>query len=308
MASEPYPPVGAVERLALGEEPIAGTKDPKPIPGKTRSELFRRALVYASLTFIALLFFVPFLWAISTSLKPLSETTSFDLIPNAPTLHAYGEVLHKFNFVRYAGNSLLLAVWCAATGVALATVGGYAFARLRFPGREVLFMAVLGCLMVPDQVRFVPIYQMLTGWHLAGTYTGYWLIRMVMATELFFMRQYFLTIPRDFEEAAKLDNAGYFKTYFRVMLPLAAPAIAAIAIMLFEGTWNDFFWALVVIGFGSPDHYTLPLGIAQFKFQYQTLWPELMAASIVATIPIFVIYIFFQRYFVAGAVSSGVKG
>src|SRR5437764_13361042 len=102
---------------------------------------------------------------------------------------------------------------------------------------------------------------MLTSWGFAGTFHGYIVIRLVMATELFFMRQYFLTIPRDFEEAAKLDNAGYLKTYLRVMLPLAAPALAAIAITMFEGTWNDFFSALVVLNFGNPDNYTMPLGL-----------------------------------------------
>ena len=162
--------------------------------------------------------------------------------------------------------------------------------------------------MIPDQLRLVPVFQMLTNWHLVGTYQGYIAINLVAATSLFLMRQYFLTIPKDFEEAAKLDGAGYFKTYWRVMLPLATPAIAAVTILTFQGTWNEFFWPLIILGFGDPDMYTLQLGIAQFRFQYQTLWPQLMAASVIAILPIAAIYIFFQRYFVAGVVSSGVKG
>src|SRR6185503_3728126 len=142
-----------------------------------------------------------------------------------------------------------------------------------------------------DQLRLVPVFQMLANWGLIGTYQGYILVKLVLAESLFLMRQYFLTIPRDFEEAAKLDGAGYFKTYWRVMLPLASPAIAAVTILTFQGIWNEFFWSLIILGFGDPDRYTLQLGIAQFRFQYQTLWPQLMAASVIAIVPIAVLYI-----------------
>ena len=134
------------------------------------------------------------------------------------------------------------------------------------------------------------------------------LIKLVRPTNLFFMRQYFLTIPKDFEEAAKLDGAGHFKTFWKVMLPLAGPALAAITILTFQGIWNDFFWPLILLGFGDPDLYTVQLGIAQFSLQYETLWPQLMAASVIAILPIVVLFVVFQRYFVAGVVASGVKG
>ena len=142
----------------------------------------------------------------------------------------------------------------------LSSLGGYAFARLRFPGREVLFILVLGTLMIPDQLRFIPVFVMLTNWHLIASFEGYILINLVSATNLFFMRQYFLTIPKDFEEAAKLDGAGFFKTFWRVMLPLAAPAAAALAILQFQGIWNDFFWPLILFGQGNPHLYTVQLG------------------------------------------------
>ena len=190
----------------------------------------------------------------------------------------------------------------------LCSLGGYAFARLRFPGREILFMLVLATLMIPDQLRLVPVFVMLSGWGLVGSFRGYMLIKLVLATNLFFMRQYFLTIPRDFEEAAKLDNAGHFKTFWKVMLPLDGPALAAITILTFQGIWNEFFWPLILLGFGDPSVYTVQLGIAQFSAQYQTLWPQLMAASVMAILPIVVLFVLFQRYFVAGVVASGVKG
>ena len=162
--------------------------------------------------------------------------------------------------------------------------------------------------MVPDQLRLIPIFVMLTHWHLIGTFSGYILINLVTATNLFFMRQYFLTIPKDYEEAAKLDGAGHFKIFWRVMLPLALPAIAALTILQFQGTWNDFFWPLIIFGQGNPSHYTVQLGLAEFRLTYTTNWPDLMAASIIAIVPILMIFVIFQRYFVGGQVSAGVKG
>ena len=190
----------------------------------------------------------------------------------------------------------------------LAALGGYAFARLRFPGRELLFLVVLGTLMIPDQLRLIPVFVLLVDWGLYGSFTGYILISLVSAVNLFFMRQYFLTIPKDFEEAAKLDGAGFFKTFWRIMLPLAAPAIAALSILQFQGTWNDFFWPLIIFGQGNTDHYTVQLGLASFSFQYGTLWPELMAGSLIAIAPILLIFVIFQRYFIAGVTAAGVKG
>lgn len=297
----------AMEELAAGGAVAVGLRGVGQIPGRETADRVRTVVVYVLLFALALLFFVPFLWTISTSLKTLPETAQFSLLPKHPTLKAYREALTTFNFARYAANSAGLAAVVTAGNVFLASLGGYAFARLRFPGREVLFMIVLSTLMIPDQLRLVPIFQMLTNWHLIGHYHGYVLIKLGAATELFLMRQYFLSIPPDLEEAAKLDGAGYFKTFWRVMLPIAAPAVAAVAILQFQGTWNDFFWQLIVF-LGQPDHYTLPVGITEFVFAYQTNWPPLMAASVIAITPIALIYVFFQRYFVAGIAAAGVKG
>jgi multiple sugar transport system permease protein len=254
--------------------------------------------------------------SITTSLKTLQESIrGFDLVPDHPTLDAYRDVLRNeaFPFLTFFRNSFFLAATIALINLFLASLGGYAFARLRFPGRELLFMLVLGTLMIPDQLRLVPVYLMLidfpvTHWNLVGTFRGYVAINLVMAVNLFLMRQYFLTIPKDYEEAAKLDGAGYFKTYLRVMLPLATPALAAVAILTFQGIWNDFFWALIILGQGDPERYTIQLGLAQFAWQYQTDWPKLMAAATLAFVPVAAVYVFFQRYFVAGVAAAGVKG
>ena len=307
----PVPPVVAAEQLATSGEVAVGTPA-AGIPGQDRSQRIKRIVVYVLLFFVSLLFFIPFFWSVTTSLKTLPESVGFDLLPDSPSLRAYREALTTYDFKSYFLNSVFLATVVTIFNLFLSSLGGYAFARLRFPGREVLFFLVLGTLMIPNELRLVPVFQMLIDFpvvhkQLLGTYQGYFLINLVTATSLFLMRQYFLTIPRDYEEAAKLDGAGYFKTYWRVMLPLAGPALAAVTILTFQGTWNDFFWPLIIF-LGDESKYTLPLGIFQFRTQFYTQWPELMAASVIAIIPIALIYVFFQRYFVAGVTAAGVKG
>jgi multiple sugar transport system permease protein len=306
-APPPVPPIAAIDNLAAVDLDAVGATTPLgAIPGRARSERVARVLAYTALAAVALIYFVPFLWTLSTSLKTLPETAYFSLLPHHWTVQAYQDVWTKYNFARYIENSAGLSVAITAITVFVAGLGGYAFARLRFPGREVLFFAVIATLMVPDQLRLVPVYEMLVKWHLINTYTGYVLVKLGLATSLFLMRQYFLTIPRDLEEAAKLDGAGYFKTFWRVMLPLAGPALAAVTILEFQGAWNDFFWASLLLQ--TQDHYTVQIGLAQFVFPHGTEWPKLMAASTIAIAPIAAVYVVFQRYFVAGVASAGVKG
>jgi len=278
------------------------------IPGRGRAWVAQRALVYTLLLAICLLFFVPFVWTITTSFKTLPDSVNVNLIPKVWTLSAWRTLFSQYDFGLYIRNSLFLAGTVTAFNILLGGLGGYAFARLRFPGRELLFFVVLGTMMVPDQLRLIPVFVMLVNWGLYAHFSGYILINLVTASNLFFMRQYFLTIPKDFEEAAKLDGAGYLKTFWRVMLPLALPAIAALTILQFQGTWNDFFWPLIIFGQGSPHLYTVQLGLAELVLTYNTNWPELMAGSLIAIAPILVIFLVFQRYFIAGVVSAGVKG
>ena len=322
MADEQLPPPPAA--LAVGElalvEAAAGTPPAAPgIPGRERADRIRIVLTYTVMFMVAALFFIPFLWSVSTSFRTIADTVQgFSLLPRHWTTAGYHDVFYKYHFGRYTMNSAIIAGAITATNLFLASLGGYAFARLKFPGREVLFMLVLGTLMIPDQLRLVPIYQMLVnmlpswlghvGWQNA-TFTnrnGVILINLVSASSLFLMRQYFLTIPRDLEEAAKLDGAGYFKTYRRVMLPLAGPALAAVCILTFQGSWNGLFWPAVLLQ--DEAQRTIPLGLVYFQTIYTTLWPQLMAASVTAIVPVLVLFVLFQRYFVAGVAASGVKG
>ena len=280
------------------------------IPRRARSETARKVLLYSVYLVIAAIFLTPFVWTLATSFKTLPDSLNFNLIPHPWTTAAWSDLWTNpsYHFPTYIKNSLFLAAVIVTCNLFLSALGGYAFARLRFPGRELLFLLVLGTLMVPDQLRLLPIFLMMVHWGLYGSFTSYILINLVSAVNLFFMRQYFLTIPRDFEEAAKLDGAGYFKIFWRVMLPLALPAMAALAILQFQGTWNDFFWPLILFGQGNQDHYTLQLGLAQLHSQFQQQWPSVSAGSIIAILPVLVIFLAFQRYFVSGAVSAGVKG
>jgi multiple sugar transport system permease protein len=312
----PPPHLAAVDELAAGEPVAAGAPAGLDIPGRGSRTQILRGVAYLVLLLLALLYFVPFFWTLMTSLKTEAEALQgFKVFPANPSLHAFREVLTRDDlpFLTFFRNSFFLAATITIVEVIFCSLGGYAFARLRFPGREVLFMLVLATLMIPDQLRLVPVYLILTDfplthWNFIQTFKGYILINVVTAANLFLMRQYFLTIPKDYEEAARLDGAGYFKTYWRIMLPLASPAIAAVAILAFQGIWNDFFWALIILGFGDPQKLTIQLGIAQFVGQYGGNWPALMAAATMAILPVVIVYVFFQRYFVAGVAAAGVKG
>ena len=314
MAVEPEPPhLAAVEQLAHGEDPAMGTAASVIVPGRGPGFYAARAVLYLILVGVAVFYLWPFFWTISTSLKTVPESVQTTLLPHHLTLKGYREAFTTGPFGRYFMNSVIFAVTTTLSNLFLCTLGGYAFARLRFPLREPLFMLVLATLMIPDQMRLVPVFKLLadfpyTHWNLIATYQGYILIHLLYATNLFLMRQYFLTIPRDYEEAAKLDNAGFFKTYWRVMLPLAGPALAAITILSFQGTWNDFYWQLILLQDNSK--FTLNVGIAQFASGsgFNTDWPALMAATTISIAPVALIYVFFQRYFIAGVTTAGVKG
>jgi multiple sugar transport system permease protein len=285
----------------------------EPMPDDNlRRRRIGRIVIYAILVLYSLIIFLPFLWTLSTSFKTLPESLQLTLIPKDPTTYGYVKAWTQLQPplpVMFL-NSAIIAAIATATNVFLGALGGYAFARLRFPGREALFLLVLGTLMIPDQLRLVPVYQLLTNLRLIApgpeNYVGISLIFAISATSLFIMRQFFLTLPFDLEESARMDGAGFFTAFWRVLLPLSRPALAVVAIMTFQGTWNGFFWPLVILQ--APAHWTLPLGLSQFRFQYSADWPPLMAMDVIATVPIVILYLFFQRYFVGGLSTGAVKG
>jgi multiple sugar transport system permease protein len=281
--------------------------------GGDRRGSWRRRLAYAILIGYAVLMFIPFSWSVITSFKTLPDSVRLTVVPDPVTTAGWDFALTKLNpplpvlFL----NSAIIAAAVTFTNLVLGSISGYAFARLRFPGREILFLIVLATLMIPDQLRLVPVYVMLNDIGLTrgvGQYVGVIAILAISATSIFLLRQYFMSIPRELEEAARIDGAGFFTTFWRVMLPLAGPALAAVAILQFQGTWNGFFWPVILLQ--DPNHYTLPLGLFSFVTSggFSTNWPPLMATVVMATLPILVLYIFLQRYFVEGIAASGIKG
>jgi multiple sugar transport system permease protein len=298
---------------------VAGEiEDTRPAPATLRpvgdrGARWRRGIAYALLIGYGLLMLVPFAWTVITSFKTQPDAVSLTVIPSPIVFEGWETAFTQLDpaLPRLFLNSLIVAGSVTLSNVILGTMAGYAFARLRFPGREVLFVIVIGSLMIPDQLRLVPVYILLNNVvDLVNSgptnYLSVVVVLAIQAESVFLLRQYFLTIPRDYEEAARIDGAGFFTTFARVMLPLATPAIAAVAILQFQGAWNNFFWPLVLLQ--ERSHWTLPLGLAQFRGLFQTNWPALTAVVVMATIPVLVLYIFFQRYFTAGIAASGVKG
>jgi multiple sugar transport system permease protein len=276
-----------------------------------RGGRIRRTIAYVLIVGYALLMFVPFLWSVSTSFKTQAQSDELNLIPQPVSLRGYERAFNELDpaLPRLFLNSVVIAGAVTASNLALGAMAGYAFARLRFPGRELLFVLVLGTMMIPDQLRLVPIYQILRTFGLLQgpmQFVGVWLVLAIAAPSIFLLRQYFLSIPKALEEAAKIDGAGFFTTFVRVVLPLATPALAAVAILQFQGAWNGFFWPNMILQ--QRENWTLPLGLSQFQDLYNTQWPPLMAVVVLATLPILVLYVFFQRYFVEGIAAAGVKG
>jgi multiple sugar transport system permease protein len=273
---------------------------------------WRRRIAYALMIGYALLMFVPFAWSLITSFKTQADSVNLTVIPQPITTEGWNYLFQRLDpsLLRLFANSFGVALAITLSNLVLASLAGYAFARLRFPGREVLFLVVLATLMIPDQLRLVPVYLLFDAFGLTrgpGQYLAVVIVMAVMGANIFLMRQYFLSIPRDIEEAARIDGASFFTTFWRVMLPLATPALSAVAILQFQGAWNAFFWPLVLLA-PTREYITIPIALTFFRTEFQTNWPPLMAMVVLATLPILVLYIFFQRYFVEGIAASGVKG
>lgn len=265
-------------------------------------------LLYAILTTYAVITMIPFLWALSSSFKTLEEIVSgtMSFIPKKFTLDNYKQIfVEQELFPRWLLNSVVVAGTVTVLNLLFNSMAGYALARLQFPGRKPLFLIILAVLMIPAQVTMIPNYLILKqlGW--LNSYQGMIVPTMVNATFIFMMRQFFINFPKELEEAAELDGLGRFGIFFRIVLPLARPALAAQAIFVFMGSWNDFMRPLITLS--DPQLFTLPLGLNSFKGQYISYWNYIMAASMVFTLPVLVIYAFFNRYFIKGISFTGGK-
>ncbi|MGM0838675.1 MAG: carbohydrate ABC transporter permease [Bacillota bacterium] len=267
-----------------------------------------KTLLYAILGIYAVITLIPFLWAVSSSFKTLEEIVSgtINFIPRNFTLDNYKEIfLQQELFPRWLLNSLIIAVVGTALNLLFNSMAGYALARLSFPGRKPLFIIILAVLMIPAQVTMIPNYLILRELDWLNSYQGMIVPAMINATFIFMMRQFFINFPKELEEAAEMDGLSRFGTFFKIVLPLAKPALAAQAIFVFMGFWNDFMRPLIILS--DPAMFTLPLGLNTFKGQFISYWNYIMAASMVFTLPVLIIYAFFNRYFIKGISFTGGK-
>ncbi|WP_374720072.1 carbohydrate ABC transporter permease [Parageobacillus toebii] len=267
-----------------------------------------KTLLYVVLVAYAIITLIPFLWALSSSFKTLDEIVSgtISFIPKHFTLDNYKQIfIEQAMFPRWLLNSVIIAVTVTILNLLFNSMAGYALARLQFPGKKPLFIIILAVLMIPAQVTMIPNYLILKqlGW--LNSYQGMIVPTMINATFIFMMRQFFINFPKELEEAAALDGLSRLGIFFRIVLPLARPALAAQAIFVFMASWNDFMRPLNILS--DPQLFTLPLGLSSFKDQYISYWNYIMAASMVFTLPVLVIYVFFNRYFIKGISFTGGK-
>jgi multiple sugar transport system permease protein len=276
-------------------------------PMNKARHIFAAVAKHAVLYTLAAITLAPFIWMLLTSFKELGDILTYPpkWLPGRFILDNYVNAFEAAPFGRYYLNSLFVAVAVTLGQMVTCSLAAYAFARLQFRGRDILFYIFLATMMIPGQVTMIPSFLMLhwLGW--IDTYAALIVPGLASAFGTFLLRQFFLTIPREIEDAAKIDGCSRFATLWRIILPLSRPALATLAIFTFMGVFNDFLWALVVVS--SDDLKTVQLGLAIFRDRYQTDWGQLMAGSVAATLPILVVFFCAQKYFIAGITMSGLK-
>lgn len=267
----------------------------------------KRLLIHAVLLTGSAFMLIPFYWMVSTSLKDIGEVFIGPFrLPKRPLWENYIYIWKAVPYARFYLNSAIHAVSVTCLQLLTCGMAGYGFARLRFPGRDAIFMALLGTMMIPGSVTLVPAYLLI---HYFGWIDTYWALIVPGAGSAFgtfLLRQFFATIPRELDDAAIIDGCGRFGALWRIYYPLSGPALATLGMFTFMGTWNSFLWPLVVTS--SLHMRTVQLAVQMFRDQYITQWNYLMATSVVATLPIIVFYVCVQKFYIRGIVTTGIKG
>ncbi|SIS87008.1 carbohydrate ABC transporter membrane protein 2, CUT1 family [Virgibacillus pantothenticus] len=249
---------------------------------------------------------IPFIWMITSAFKPESEALRIPptLLPEHPTLENFRHLFTELNFLVYLRNTLII-VFFSFIGLLFNGMAGYGFAKFEFNGREKIFYLVLATMMIPGQVTMIPVYLLLNGIGLTNTLPGIILPGLVAAFSIFLFRQFMTTIPTDLIEAARLDGAGEFYIFFRLIIPIAKPIFAVQGILAFIGAWNSFLWPLIVAN--DESLYTLSVGLSLLQGQYGNNFALQMAGAAFMVVPIIIIFSFFQKYIVEGFTMSGIK-
>jgi multiple sugar transport system permease protein len=274
-----------------------------------------RVILYGLLIVLSVVFAIPLVWMVSTSLKPRELLFVFPpvWIPRPTMWGNYREALAFFPVVQYLGNTLYIAGFNVIGHLLSASLVAYGFSRIDWPGRDKVFVLVLSTMMLPGVVTMIPLYLFWRRVHLVGSSAplhGFGPLMLPAlfggAFNIFLIRQFFMTVPEELCDAARIDGCSEPRIYSQIMLPLARPAMATVALFTFLGSWNDFMGPLIYLT--SRDQYTLSLGLRQFQGQYSTQWNLLMAASTVVTFPIIVLFFFTQKTFIQGVALTGIKG
>lgn len=276
-----------------------------------RAQIVSKICLYVLLLIGAVAFVAPFLWMLSTSLKPLNETMSTppQWIPKTVLWSNYPEAIDEMRFFwRYAANTLYLCLLTVTGTVLSSAIAAYGFSRIEWRGRDKVFLLVLATMMIPFPVVMVPVYTLFKelGW--IGTFKPLWVPSFLAgAFNVFLLRQFFLTLPKDISEAARIDGCGEWQIFWRIILPLAKPALIVVALFQFMATWNDFLGPLIYLN--DQTDMTLALGLQAFQSKGGgTSWNYLMAASTLVVLPVIVLFFFCQRYFIEGIATTGGKG
>jgi multiple sugar transport system permease protein len=254
----------------------------------------------------ALLMAAPLLWMFVTSVSTLEETRRFP--PGLPAGFHWANYATAWNdspMAQWLVNSAIVSVTCVASNIVLCSLAGYAFARLRFPGSRLVFIGILATLMVPFQVVMIPTLLIVKHLHLVDSLPALVVPNLATPFGIYLLRQFFVSLPVELEEAALIDGAGRLRVLRSILLPLMGPPLSTVAVLTFLSVWNDFLWPLVVIA--TPQHMTVQLGLATFQSAHFTNWPVLMAATMISQVPVLLMFLFGQRYFVQSIANTGIK-
>ncbi|AGL19368.1 carbohydrate ABC transporter permease [Actinoplanes sp. N902-109] len=272
---------------------------------EARMKLFNRICAGVLIAF-ALLWLTPLAWALDTALKPNAETTRTTWKIDDPNVQAFARILRDTDIVRWFGSSLFISTLTALGTVVVASLAAFALSRMRFRHRNLLFWVVLAGIMIPSQVLIVPQFREMDSFHLLNTFWAVSLPQIPTAIAVFIFKQFFDGLPRELEEVARLDGAGYLRIYARIIMPLARPAIAAVVIFAFVTSWNDLLWPLLVLS--NPDIMTMPVGLATVQGTFGIRYADTMASALLGAVPLVAVFLLFQRNIVEGFAGTGLKG
>jgi multiple sugar transport system permease protein len=270
-----------------------------------RVQLFNRVCLGVLLA-CALLWLVPVAWALDTAFKPNAETTKTTWLIDNPTLQAFRNALQNTDILKWYGASFITSALAATFTVVTASMAAYALSRLRFRRKNLVFWLVLAGIMIPGQVLIVPQFREFGSVHLLNTFWAVILPQVPTAIAVFVFKQFFDALPRDLDEAARIDGASAFRVYRQVILPLSRPAVAAVAIFTFVTTWNNLLWPLLVLT--NPDLMTIPVGLATVQGAFGIRYADTMATALLGALPLVAVFLLFQRNIVEGIAGTGLKG